>query len=67
MPCIFNQVSLIAVEDIQSHLLICKTHHSYLLVCVTPKTHYQLRQNLVAVSHWADVCLFEDAGKTTLM
>jgi hypothetical protein len=56
--CILNQVSFHAVEDTQSHLLICKTHHSYLLLCVTPKTHYQLRQNLVAVSHWTDVCLF---------
>jgi hypothetical protein len=44
MPCILNQVSFHAVEAIQSHLLICKTH------C-------QLWQNLVAVSHWTDFCL----------
>ena len=57
MPCILNQVYFHVVEDIQNHSLICEIHHSYLLLCVTPKTHYHLRQNLVAVSHWTDVCL----------
>jgi hypothetical protein len=39
------------LQQVYSHVLICETRRSYLLLCVTPKSRYQLRQNLVAANH----------------